>query len=134
MAGETESHYPWDWVHIAGEDLRRVRRRLAEGDTDDASFHLQQAIEKYLKAYLLSRGWKLRKTHDLNALINDAVSYDRQLERYRLLCQRVTNYYLVDRYPPFDEEGPSTAEVRRAYTKAKALVQHLQGRRPKGRE
>jgi HEPN domain-containing protein len=44
----TESQYPSDWFRIASEDLQRAERRLAEGDTDDAAFRLQQAIEKFL--------------------------------------------------------------------------------------
>jgi uncharacterized protein (UPF0332 family) len=31
-------------------------RKTAESDLEDASFHLQQAIEKFLKGYLLSSG------------------------------------------------------------------------------
>lgn len=33
--------------------------------TDIIALHVQQAIEKYLKAFLIRNGWALRKTHDL---------------------------------------------------------------------
>ena len=123
MAG-TESQYPQDWFRIAAKDLRRVARRLAEGDSDDAAFHLQQAVEKSLKAYLLSKGCRLRRIHDVEALLSDAVRFDRSLERYRVVCQRVAGYYIIERYPMF-EEGPSLAEVRAAYAQAKTLVRYL---------
>ena len=125
MATGAESQRPLDWLAIAREDLKRVGKRLAEGDVDDAAFHLQQAVEKYLKGYLLSKGWTLRRIHDVEELLNDATRYDPGLERYRTVCQRVTSYYIVERYPLF-EEGPSLAEVRDAYAQAKKLVRALQ--------
>jgi HEPN domain-containing protein len=36
--------------------------------TTIVSFHCQQAVEKYLKAFLLNTGWKLEKIHDLAKL------------------------------------------------------------------
>ena len=125
MATGVESRYPQDWFDVAQEDVRRVAKRLAEGDVDDAAFRLQQAIEKYLKGYLLSKGWTLRRIHDLEELLNDAERYNPRLERYRALCQRVAGYYVVERYPMF-EEGPSLAEVRDAYAQAKRFVRELQ--------
>ena len=52
-----DSQYPLDWLHIAERDFVRVERLLAIDDAQAAGFFLQQAIEKFLKAYLLSRGW-----------------------------------------------------------------------------
>ena len=87
MTGEADSSYPQDWFRIAAKDLRRVARRLAERDGEDAAFHLQQAIEKYLKGYLLSRGWVLKRIHDVEALLTDAIRYDSSLERYRCVAR-----------------------------------------------
>ena len=55
-----ESLYPADWLSIAEKDLRRVRTQLNAGDAEAAGFFLQQAIEKFLKAYLLSKGWNMK--------------------------------------------------------------------------
>jgi hypothetical protein len=38
---------------------------LADGDGEGAALFLQQALEKYLKAFLLQHGWKLKKIHTL---------------------------------------------------------------------
>lgn len=59
MPDNRESLYPKDWIEKAKKDLRRAKLLLADGDTEGAGFHLQQAIEKYLKGYLLSKGWRL---------------------------------------------------------------------------
>jgi len=79
-AGEA---YPAEWFAKAEQDLARVQRRLDEGDTEDAAFHLQQAVEKALKGYLLARGWKLRKIHDVEALLDEAVTGNTALEVFR---------------------------------------------------
>ena len=115
-----ESRYPADWFRIAARDFQRAAKRLAEKDTDDAAFRLQQAIE-------------LKRIHDLEVLLSEAVRYNPGLERYRLLCQQVTSYYLVERYPTL-EESPSLAEVRDAYARARTLVHKLSGRGPTGRQ
>lgn len=124
MATLTESQYPRDWFRIAAKDFARVAKRIKEGDKEDAAFRLQQAIEKYLKGYLLARGWTLKRIHDIEALLSDAVRVDPALERYRALCQRVAGYYLIERYPMF-EEGPSSEEVRNTFVEARRLVRHL---------
>ena len=127
MAAGAESQYPHDWFRIAAKDFTRVAKRLAEGDADDAAFHLQQALEKSLKGYLLARGWRLKRIHDIEALLTDAVRYNPRLERYRTLCQQVAGYYIIERYPTF-EEGPLLDEVRDAYRTARALLRQLQPR------
>lgn len=60
-----ESSYPRDWFVIAERDLGRVDRCLRDRDAEAAGFFLQQALEKFLKAFLLSKGWRLRRIHDL---------------------------------------------------------------------
>ena len=70
-----ESTYPQDWPAIA-EREDRVGRSLRDDDTDAAAFFLQQTVEKSLKAFLLHHGWQLRRIHDLEALLDDAVNLD----------------------------------------------------------
>ncbi len=119
-----ESLYSDDWFRIAAQDLERVGKRLAEGDNEDAAFHLQQAVEKYLKGFLLSHGWALKRTHDASALLTEAVRYERRLERFRSLCRQVSSYYLIERYPILEEE-PETSELRAAYRAAQTLARAL---------
>ena len=124
MPSRKGESYPFEWISKAEEDLRRVAKRLAEGDTEDAAFHLQQAIEKFLKGFLLSTSWKLKKIHDLEALLDDTVLLARELETYRALCQQVTGYYLSERYPSLGQ-APSAREIRSAYHDAQRLARQL---------
>ena len=49
---------------------------LVEGAPDIAAFHLQQAIGKYLKAFLTLHGEMLRKSHDVSALLLRCTAVD----------------------------------------------------------
>ena len=57
MPSRKESLLPKDWFAKAAQDMKRVDALLAINDDEGAGFHLQQAAEKYLKGYLLGRGW-----------------------------------------------------------------------------
>jgi HEPN domain-containing protein len=124
MPARRESLYPLDWLAKSQQDFRRVKARLDEGDTEDAAFHLQQSVEKCLKAYLLFKGWKLKKIHDLEALLDETVKYDKSLEQFRGLCQQVTGYYLIERYPMVGE-SPSSEEIAGAYKHTNKLMKKI---------
>lgn len=117
-----ESRYPKDWLALAEKDLARVKRSLRDKDPELAGFCLQQAVEKFLKAFLLSKGWKLRRIHDLEALLDDTIAYDPSLGQFRNVCQKITNYYTVERYPLAVETELREEEVRASLEAADRLV------------
>lgn len=60
------------WFKKAEHDLEALNDVLkGSGHPDVAGVLLQQCVEKYLKGYLISKGWKLVKTHDLSWVIGD---------------------------------------------------------------
>jgi HEPN domain-containing protein len=120
-----ESRYPNDWLALAENDLLRVTRALRDKDPELAAFCLQQAVEKFLKAYLLSKGWKLRRIHDLEALLDDAMMHDPSLDQFRTSCQKITNYYVVERYPLAVEAEFTADEVRASLEAAGQLIEKL---------
>ena len=124
MIGE-ESRYPMDWLVIAERDLHRVGRSLDDDDSGVAGFFLQQAAEKSLKAVLLHHGWSLRRIHDLKALLDDAVQFDPELEDYRSLCERISIYYLVERYPFTVGLGPNHTEIVNGLRQVRELVARI---------
>ena len=118
-----ESLYPRDWFDKARRDIGRVETLLRAGDDlEDAGFHLQQAVEKYLKGYLLSRGWRLEKTHDLVDLLNSSVKYEPFFEQFRPVCQQVTEYYVEERYPSLVCSRLTKEEIAEGLEKAKELA------------
>lgn len=121
-----DSTYPEDWLLIARKDMSRVQCMLDMEDPEAAGFYLQQATEKYLKAYLLSKSWRLKRTHDLELLLNDAVIHDPSLEEFRPLCQEVSDYYMVERYPLSVPTEISEQDVRESLAEAQRFVERLQ--------
>lgn len=97
---ETDSSLPNDWFAYGDLDLQAAEILLAQdGPLPIAAFHLQQAVEKYLKGFLLSRGWVLRRIHDLELLVQEAIAKDSDFQQFLALCQRITEYYVETRYP-----------------------------------
>jgi HEPN domain-containing protein len=120
-----DSPYPKDWLDIAERDLTRVRVLLDANDPEGAGFHLQQALEKFLKAFLLYQGWKLRRIHDLEALLNEAIEWMPELEGHRSLCQRVTAFYFIERYPFISEGEITKDDVNDSLSEAHALIDEI---------
>lgn len=118
-----ESRYPGDWLRLAERDWKRIDQALEDGDADEAGFWLQQAVEKYLKAYLLSRGWALRKVHDLEVLVNEAATYMPGVGRYAKACRKISGYYLAERYPLIDFPSVTLEEVSRSRAEVGDLVE-----------
>lgn len=116
---------PKDWKKVARKDWERVRRNLRDDDAEAAGFYLQQTLEKYLKAFLLQHGWKLKKIHTLHTLLKDAVIYNSELESFRKLCQKVSGYYVIDRYPLFASSGLTCEDIKRDLLEAKRFIQAI---------
>jgi HEPN domain-containing protein len=124
-----DSLYPADWQRIAEKDLQRVTSLLGIGDPEAAGFYLQQAVEKFLKAFLLSKGWKLERTHDLEVLLNEALAYDASLESFRQVCQKTTGFYFLERYPFTVESGLTGQDVLDARERLNPLIHRLREQR-----
>jgi len=120
-----ESLYPADWLRVAEKDLERVGNQLNVNDPGAAAIYLQQAVEKFLKAFLLSRGWKLKRTHDLEALLNAALAHDPSLEPHRSACQEITRFYQLERYPFVAAANLTEADVRDSLDQVKGLIEKL---------
>ena len=64
------------WDNLSKLCSGRVRYLLDIPDPEAAGFFLQQAVEKFLRAFLISKGWELQRIHDLEALLNMALKRD----------------------------------------------------------
>ena len=125
MPDNKESLYPKDWIGKAKKDLHRTRVLLADDDAEGAGFYLQQAVEKYLKGYLLAKGWKLEYIHSLIKLLNYANDYDSSFEEFRALCEQVNGYYVVDRYPFPVYAPPRKEKIEKALRKTEKLAKKI---------
>ena len=125
MKKDSESLSQTDWQRKGSLDIRRADILIANDDPAGAAFHLQQALEKYLKGYLIGKGWQLKRIHDLEELLDYAVDFNESLESYRPLCQEVTEYYLEERYPFLISSDLTNEEVRLRIIQVKDFIQKL---------
>ena len=88
-------------------------------------YHLQQGVEKYLKGLLISKGWKLRKIHNLETLLTEAMDHDAQFERYLDLGRELTAFYFEERYPPEPLPEYSDEEVKKLIDGARELIKFI---------
>jgi HEPN domain-containing protein len=114
-----------DWVEIARKDWVRIFLHYQAQDFEGAGFFLQQALEKYLKAYLLQRGWALDKIHQLHTLLDEALGYDPELARFDRVCERVSSYYFTQRYPPLGTTGLTQKMLQEDIEEARELIHAL---------
>ncbi|MBD3234950.1 MAG: HEPN domain-containing protein [candidate division Zixibacteria bacterium] len=120
-----ESRYFGDWFRIGAKEIERAKRLLEDGDLDAAGFNIQQAVEKYIKGYLLSKGWELRRIHNLDILLNDAMDYEPSLDEYRQDCIKITHYYVEDRYPFTVASELTKEEIKESLQVAKKLIKKI---------
>jgi HEPN domain-containing protein len=71
-------------------------------------FLCQQAVEKYLKAFLIYKGKELVKTHNLNFLLNECALFDETFKEINF--NELNNFGIIGRYPA-DIDGPELPEV-----------------------
>lgn len=114
-----------EWLARGSNDLQTARLAFQAGaPTSTIAILLQQACEKYLKAYLVSKGWRLKKTHDLAELVDRAAEYDAAFGDYLDIARRLTAYYLEDRYPP----GPPAEYPREEIAEIMGQTEKLIGK------
>ncbi|MEW6532029.1 MAG: HEPN domain-containing protein [Thermodesulfobacteriota bacterium] len=96
---------PAEWMSHAKSDLRLAR--LAAGDEfvrrEQICFHAQQAVEKAIKALLLSRGIEFPLTHDIEELL-ELVEEGLALPRDVAEVGHLTPYAVETRYPGYWDE------------------------------
>jgi HEPN domain-containing protein len=117
-----ESLLSEDWFDKAAQDMRRVEILLAADDVEGAGFHLQQAAEKYLKGYLLGQGWALKRTHDLEVLLNEAMVHDDGFEQYLDHCLMIREFYVQERYPFIGSPPPPRSELESAIKAIREMI------------
>lgn len=78
---------------------------------DNACFHCQQAIEKYLKAYLIFNGRDIERTHDIIYLLSECASFDPIFATIDPM--NINSYAVQGRYP--DSNILPTSEEAQGY-------------------
>ncbi len=75
----------------------------ASGTEELVAFHCQQAVEKYLKAFLIKETGVLYSGHYLMGLLKKCYQIDENFKRFVNQITFLNSYYIETRYP--SEEG-----------------------------
>ena len=60
--------------------------------------------------------------HTLPSLLDEAAAHDSRLSGFRGLCERVTGFYIAERYPSLGSSGLELKDVRQELKEARALI------------
>lgn len=94
---------PADWFYLASDRLKIADLAWREqGLTPSGIELLQEAVERYLKGYLIAKGWRLVRTHDLDQLVSEAIVYDNRFQRFAALADELTRDFFAQHYPGGD--------------------------------
>ncbi|MDD5674731.1 MAG: HEPN domain-containing protein [Chitinivibrionales bacterium] len=89
------------WLEKAAMDITAARHLRKTSDasalTETICFHCQQAVEKYLKAFLVSKNISFKKIHNLEVLLQMCVSADTDFNT--LDMGNLSDYAVTVRYP-----------------------------------
>ncbi len=109
--------YVKKWLQKANEDYLAAKHELSfpqenEIITSTVCFHCQQAVEKYLKAYLTDKKIEFGKTHSLEFLLELCIKIDKEFENIDV---GDLSFYAVDVRYPDDFYQPSLEEAKKAF-------------------
>ena len=117
----------------ADHDIQAVELLMNEGATDVICFHLQQAAEKILKAYLQANSIEFPRTHDLDALLDICAETTDQFEPYRNRLEVFIPYAVMLRYdldyePTRDEARSGLVLVHEVRTSLMTLLPEIRAK------
>lgn len=115
------------WLSKPANDLRTAHiLGTAGGPLDTAIYHCQQAAEKAVKAFLMSRGLVPEKTHDVRKLAVQASGFEAGFNDYIDLAAALTPYAWEFRYPDdLAETDPTREEFDEARQQAQAIYEFV---------
>ncbi len=115
--------YIKSWLDKAGHDLASVQRliEIEPMILDNACFHCQQAIEKYLKAFLIYHGRDIERTHNIIFLLSECSNFDAVFGSVDPM--NINVYAVQGRYP--DSNLMPTPEDAKSYYQLALLVKSL---------
>lgn len=109
----------------ATNDLKAIENllKLPDSPCEIIAFHIQQMVEKLLKAFLISKNINYKPTHDLFLLLETAENIDSSFKEYYNLAEDLSPYAVLVRY----EEGfyINLEEVQILFSKALELKEKI---------
>jgi HEPN domain-containing protein len=109
-----------EWIIKAEDDFHFARISLDEKKPFWAHicFLFQQSAEKYLKAFILEKGLKFQKTHDLPMLLKKCIEKTPGFAELADECDLLATFYVETRYPVHWPATFAEGDAEQAYRAA----------------
>jgi HEPN domain-containing protein len=116
-----------EWIERGKQDLNVAKILLSKKKYFDlVLFHIHQAVEKHIKGFLIHKGWKLKKVHDLEELIKETINYDESFKDFLDFGRILTAFYFESRYPPGPPSPYSKKEIKEILKNAERLIKKIE--------
>lgn len=116
------------WLAKADEDLAAGQILLTNRLYDPAAFHVQQALEKVLKALLIAAFVDVSRTHDIDALAARVRQHWPDVLPSPFSLAAVSQWYITSRYPEIDQAAPTSSEISQALASVGSLLKEVRSR------
>ncbi len=123
-----QNDYLKTWLFRANEDIA-VIEKLFESEPElyasTICFHAQQAVEKFLKAFLVFHNIDFPKTHDLDYLLFECKKLD--AKNFDIDLGSLTDFGVSIRYPDdfYLPDKDETAQYRGIALKVKIIIENI---------
>lgn len=89
------------WIEKADHDLGTaiLTQKHIPKYKDTIAFHCQQAVEKYLKSFILKLGLPIKRTHDLVFLLEQIDKYEKIEHKWFEKVLELQDFAIEVRYP-----------------------------------
>ena len=90
------------WIELADKDLalaEHTAKTMRPTPHEIVCFHCQQFVEKYLKAFLVSKGQEPPYIHDLAKLVSLCETENQNFGQIKQKCIILAEYGVQPRYP-----------------------------------
>lgn len=115
------------WMEKGDHDIAAAEIILKSSEplTDIVCYHCHQAVEKYLKAYLIHKKVSFPKTHDLDYLIELCVKEELAFHNIKNDVKGLSEYSIETRYPGDIPISYDVEEAEEALKKVKKITKFV---------
>ncbi|MBI4708328.1 MAG: HEPN domain-containing protein [Candidatus Omnitrophica bacterium] len=120
---KTKNELIREWFKRGEKDLLTATHELSfdkDAVTESVCFHCQQAVEKFIKAYMVLLNIEITKTHEIGELITKCQEKDTEIAEFKETADKLTDYAVEIRYPEAPEV-PTLEEAQEAVRVAKSI-------------
>lgn len=118
-----------DWLEKGNHNLEDAKRLFKNGGyTDTICFLCQQAVEKYLKTYLITKKAVPGPIHHLEDLTRHCAKFEKDFLKFLDVCSLLSRYYIETRYPPLVPIEYTKEETAKAIAIAEEIIEFIENR------